>query len=242
MFLGGTRWISCAKLSADREIHYPSGGESSTWPVAHRKQSHPNGPSPEKPRRLDSVLCIDDEEDFQSIIRISLERLGGIKAHFCTDPRLGMAKAREVGPDLILLDLMPGLDGATLSRQLQADPELASIPVVFLTAVMTGPAARNLQTLGAAGILVKPFDVLELPRRLATIWGALQSVSRVVHDAASRRRPARRRRDARSSCLILSTLNFAARSRIVFSTSSSGGGSPWIQRSGLMRATTKAFR
>ena len=48
--------------------------------------------------------------------------------------------------------------------------------------------------------------------------------------------------EARSSCLILSALNFAARSRMVFSTSSSGGGSPWIQRSGLMRATTKALQ
>jgi CheY-like chemotaxis protein len=131
----------------------------------------------DKPRQLNSVLCIDDEVDLQSIIKIALERLGGIKAHFCTDPLQGVAKAREVKPDLILLDLMmPGLDGATLFGHFQSDPELASIPVVFLTAVMTGPAARNLETLGAAGILIKPFDVLELPRRLSAIWGELQSV------------------------------------------------------------------
>jgi CheY-like chemotaxis protein len=132
---------------------------------------------PDKPRPLGCVLSIDDEEDIQSIIKISLERLGGIKAHFCTDPLQGMARAREVRPDLILLDLlMPRLDGATLFKQLQADPELASIPVVFLTAVMTGPGARNLKTLGAAGVLVKPFDVVELPRKLSAIWDALQSV------------------------------------------------------------------
>ena len=47
---------------------------------------------------------------------------------------------------------------------------------------------------------------------------------------------------ARSCGLIFSTLNFAARSRIVLSTSSSGGGSPLIQRSGLMRATTNERR
>src|SRR3989442_15061094 len=47
---------------------------------------------------------------------------------------------------------------------------------------------------------------------------------------------------ARSSCFTLSVLNLPARSRIVFSTSSSGGGSPLIQRSGLMRAMTKARR
>ena len=129
------------------------------------------------PRQLKSVLCIDDEVDIQSIIKISLERLGGIEAHFCTDPLHGMARAREVAPDLILLDfLMPGLDGAALFERLQADPELARIPVVFLTAVMTGPAARKLNSLGAAGVLIKPFDVVALPRRLAAIWAGLQSV------------------------------------------------------------------
>jgi CheY-like chemotaxis protein len=125
------------------------------------------------------VLCVDDEEDVQSIIKISLERLGGIKSHFCTDPRLAMAKAREVKPDLILLDfLMPRLDGATLFRQLQADPDLARIPVVFLTAVMTGPDVRRLNSLGAAGVLTKPFDVLGLPGRLSAIWNALNSSGR----------------------------------------------------------------
>lgn len=123
--------------------------------------------------KLKCVLCVDDEEDIQSIIRISLERLGGIKSHFCTDPRQAMAMAREVKPDVILLDfLMPGLDGATLFKRLRADPELAAIPVVFLTAVMTGPDARNLHLLGAAGVLIKPFDVLELPRKLSAIWNS----------------------------------------------------------------------
>ena len=128
----------------------------------------------DNPRQLKCVLCVDDEEDFQSIIKISLERLGAIKAHFCTDPQDGMARAREVKPDLILLDLMmPKVDGATLFKRLQADADLAQIPVVFLTAVMTGPEGRNLDSLGAAGILVKPFDVLELPRKLSEIWNAL---------------------------------------------------------------------
>jgi CheY-like chemotaxis protein len=132
----------------------------------------------EKPGKLECVLCVDDEVDFQSIIKISLERLGGIKTHFCTDPQGAMAMAREVKPDLILLDfMMPGLDGATLFKRLQADPDLARIPVVFLTAVMTGPDARSLNLLGAAGVLVKPFDVLQLPRKLSEIWNGLNTAA-----------------------------------------------------------------
>ena len=135
-------------------------------------------PDPVQPRQLKCVLCVDDEEDFQSIIRISLERLGGIKAHFCTDPHFAMARAKEIKPDLILLDfMMPGLDGAMVYKNLQDDPELSRIPVVFLTAVMTGPDVRNLNRLGAAGVLTKPFDVLELPRKLAAIWNGLNNPS-----------------------------------------------------------------
>lgn len=133
-------------------------------------------PDRDRPGQLKRVLCIDDEEDFQSVIRISLERLGGIEAHFCSDPQHAIAQAREVKPDLILLDfMMPVLDGPAVFKLLKADPELARIPVVFLTAVMTGPGVRNLNTLGAAGVLIKPFDVLELPRKLSAIWDALNS-------------------------------------------------------------------
>jgi two-component system OmpR family response regulator len=125
--------------------------------------------------RLKSILCVDDEEDVLSILKISLERIGDTRVHYCVDPLAAVAMAREVKPDLILLDfLMPGLDGATLFRRLQADPDLARIPVVFLTAIMKGPEAKKLEMLGAAGVLFKPFDALELPRKLAEIWAGLE--------------------------------------------------------------------
>jgi len=133
------------------------------------------GPDSKPPRQLERVLCVDDEEDLHAVIRISLERLGGIQARFCSDPQHAIAAAHEFRPDLILLDyMMPVLDGPAVFKLLQADPKLAGIPVVFLTAVMTGPGVRSLGTLGAAGVLIKPFDVLELPRKLAAIWSALK--------------------------------------------------------------------
>ena len=130
----------------------------------------------------------DQAADFQSCIsceRPATQTCSCIKAHFCADPQDAMARAREVKPDLILLDyLMPRLDGATLFKRLQADADLASIPVVFLTAVMTGPESRNLNQLGAAGVLVKPFDVLGLPRRLSEIWNALNIAEKARGPAA----------------------------------------------------------
>jgi CheY-like chemotaxis protein len=131
---------------------------------------------PNMPRQLECILCVEDEEDIQSIVNLSLKRFGGMRVHFCTDPQEAMERAREVTPDLILLDfLMPGLDGATLFKRLQADPDLARIPVVFLTAIMRGNDYSRLAALGAAGIIFKPFDVQELPRKLAEIWNGVNT-------------------------------------------------------------------
>ena len=126
-------------------------------------------------RRLESVLCVEDEEDIQRIIMASLHRVGGLRVHLCSDPRHALRKAREVTPDLILLDyFMPGLDGAEVFKSLKADPELAGIPVVFLTASATKGSAQTLQALGPAGILFKPFNVRELPQKVFDIWNGLK--------------------------------------------------------------------
>jgi len=79
-------------------------------------------------------------------------------------------------PDLILLDyVMPNLDGVTLLKRFQADPTLARIPVVFLTASATGLGIKELNALGVAGIVLKPFSVHELPRKLSEIWDGLNT-------------------------------------------------------------------
>ncbi len=128
-----------------------------------------------KRKRLECVLCVEDEEDIQYIVKMSLERIGGVSVHVCGDPRFALQKAREVAPELILLDyLMPGIDGATLFGQIQTDPELARIPVVFLTASAGKDQAERLRALGAAGVLFKPFNVHELPQKVFEIWNGLK--------------------------------------------------------------------
>ncbi len=70
-----------------------------------------------------------------------------------------LAAARAEPPDLIILDhLMPGLDGLSVLRALQADPRLRSIPVIFLT----GAAHELPPEAGAAAVIEKPFQMLPL--------------------------------------------------------------------------------
>jgi len=126
-------------------------------------------------KRLESVLFVEDEEDIQRVVEMSLERIGNVRVHICGDPLLALGNARETAPDLLLLDyLMPGLDGATLFKRFQADPNLANIPVVFLTAVSAKDEVERLHSLGVAGVLVKPINVRELPSMLFEIWSGLK--------------------------------------------------------------------
>jgi CheY-like chemotaxis protein len=126
--------------------------------------------------KLERVLCVEDDEDIQRLIKIALERVSGIQVHACANPELAKGRAREVAPNLILLDyLMPALNGPAVFKLLQAEPDLARIPIVFLTGMVAGREAQELAALGPAGVISKPFNVLELPRKLARIWDGLKT-------------------------------------------------------------------
>ena len=81
------------------------------------------------------ILVVDDEMDMRIYISTVLET-GGYKPFSTREGREGIRKAREIQPDLIILDvMMPGEGGAEMYRQLKTDPDLKDIPVIMLSAV-----------------------------------------------------------------------------------------------------------
>ena len=80
-----------------------------------------------------------------------------------------LAKAREVPPDVITLDIMlPNQDGWEILQQLQAEPELADVPII-LASVLAEPALTT--TFNVAGYLKKPYTRQDLVSMLETILG-----------------------------------------------------------------------
>ena len=80
-----------------------------------------------------------------------------------TDGADALETIRRLRPSLILLDVvMPGLDGAELCRTLRADPDLADIPVVFVSALGPKRLHHIAAEAGANDYLVKPVDLAEL--------------------------------------------------------------------------------
>jgi CheY-like chemotaxis protein len=114
------------------------------------------------------ILIVDDEDDIREVAQVSLELVGQYEVVTASSGRDGLARARTIQPDAILLDvMMPDLDGPSTLAQLRADPVTRHIPVVFLTAKTQQADRARLAQLGAAGILVKPFDPLKLPAEIA---------------------------------------------------------------------------
>ena len=113
------------------------------------------------------VLVVDDEDDIRRIAALSLSAVGGMDVCEAAGGAAGLRQAREERPDVVLLDMMmPGMDGVETFHALKADPETAGIPVVFLTAKGMSSEGERVRSLGARGVLVKPFDPMALPRLL----------------------------------------------------------------------------
>ena len=110
------------------------------------------------------VLIIDDDADIRSIARLSLSRLGGMEVVEAASGAEGVRKAQDEKPDVILLDMMmPAMDGSATLAALRSQPATATTPVIFLTAKAMRAEIERLMALGAAGVLIKPFDPRTLP-------------------------------------------------------------------------------
>ena len=118
------------------------------------------------------ILIIDDEDDIRAISRLALGRVGGMDVVDAASGKEGIAKAVTEAPDAILLDvMMPEQDGPETLGLLRADPRTAHIPVVFLTAKAMASELERLRSLGAAGVLTKPFDPMSLAANVRAILG-----------------------------------------------------------------------
>lgn len=123
---------------------------------------------------LSKILYAEDDPDILSVATMSLEMVGGFEVCACSSGTEALDAAPEFAPDMVLLDvMMPGMDGVATLDQLREDPRTAAIPVVFMTAKAMPSEVARLRALGAADVLLKPFDPMTLPLTLKGIWANL---------------------------------------------------------------------
>ena len=118
------------------------------------------------------ILVIDDEDDIREVAQVSLEMMGSWDVLTARSGQEGLAKAKAVQPDAILLDvMMPDMDGPTTFQRLQSMPAICHIPVILMTAKVQASDQRRFANLGVKGVIAKPFDPLTLADRVAETLG-----------------------------------------------------------------------
>ena len=115
---------------------------------------------------MKKILLIEDDTDLFSLLKYNLEKEGFSLTGLQTG-KGALELCRQVRPDLILLDIMlPDSDGLDICKGIRKDPELASTPVIFLTARASETDRIVGLELGANDYVVKPFFVRELIARI----------------------------------------------------------------------------
>lgn len=132
------------------------------------------------------ILVVDDEIDTTLPVLATLQN-AGYEVATAKDGWDGLAQARRLKPDLVLLDIkMPQMDGWTFMKFVRAHRDLAAIPVIFLTgAGAAGDRERGLR-LGAAGYLTKPVDPDALLGEVAAVLDRRGEAGSPVREAEER--------------------------------------------------------
>lgn len=108
------------------------------------------------------ILLIEDNPEIRENTQEILE-LANYEVHTAENGKVGVEKAKEILPDLIVCDIMmPELDGFGVLHMLSKNAKTASIPFIYLTAKTEKDDFRKGMNLGADDYLTKPFDEIEL--------------------------------------------------------------------------------
>ncbi len=116
-----------------------------------------------------TILIVDDQPGGREVLRGLLTGPGYTLAFAASGPE-ALTQAAVILPDVILLDvMMPDMDGFEVCRRLRADPHLAQMPVIMVTALDDQDSLLQGLEAGADDFIAKPFHHTELKARVRTI-------------------------------------------------------------------------
>lgn len=116
------------------------------------------------------ILVVDDSPLIREAARIGLEAVAGHSVETAQSGEEAVARAAAQRPDAILLDVvMPGMDGPATLAALRAGEATRDLPVVMVTGLDAATHGPQLEELGAAGMISKPFDPTTLASQVAQL-------------------------------------------------------------------------
>ncbi len=116
-----------------------------------------------------TVFVLEDDADIAKLVALHLQGAGYEVLSFVSAVDV-MPAAEKAAPAVFLLDIMvPGGGGLDLCRRLRANPQLSTVPIIFLTALATEADRVQGLDLGADDYITKPFSTRELVARVKAV-------------------------------------------------------------------------
>ncbi|HEX2117348.1 MAG TPA: PAS domain S-box protein [Alphaproteobacteria bacterium] len=192
--IGGARRLVSTSLRAqafvDEALRWLPGGEDARELVVGHDAAA--GAALGRPLARRRVLIVDDNADMREYIARLLRPLHDVE--LARDGLEALAAIAERRPDLVLSDvMMPSLDGIGLLRAIRADPSLADIPAILLSARAGEEAQVEGLDAGADDYLVKPFAARELLARVNANLQMAETRRKALEEVRSRERELRDR-------------------------------------------------
>jgi DNA-binding response OmpR family regulator len=157
---------------------------------------------------MKKILLIEDDADLFSLLKYNLEKEG----FSLTGQQTGKGAielCRQERPDLILLDIMlPDSDGLDICKGIRRDPDLASVPIIFLTARASETDRIVGLEIGANDYVVKPFFIRELIARIKLQFRSQAAPARVLEGGGVELDPASRQVRLNGTSLALTATEF----------------------------------
>ncbi len=120
------------------------------------------------------VLHVDDDANIRALTELSFALHGGCSVRSAASGAEALELlAAGLRPDLILLDvMMPEMDGPAVLTRVRELPDHEGTPIIFMTAQTQDHERAGLMALGAAGVVIKPFDPLTLCQQVRSLIDA----------------------------------------------------------------------
>lgn len=127
-------------------------------------------------KTLQRVLHVEDDPSIRMVTSVALEKVGKLQVLSCESGQEALAKAADYDPELLLLDvMMPQMDGPTTLGELRKKLDLSGRLVLFMTAKVQQNELDHYMSIGAHGVIIKPFDPMTLAAQIQQHWSNFQA-------------------------------------------------------------------
>lgn len=121
-------------------------------------------------------MHVEDDPSIRMVTQVTLEKVGKLTVLSCDGGETALARVRDFDPQIILLDvMMPRMDGPATLVELARIIDLETRLVLFMTAKVQEKEIEYYKSIGATGVIMKPFDPMTLSDQLQEYWTSFQN-------------------------------------------------------------------